>query len=70
MAPRQPPSPSDIQLARGGATRCFTRRRYVLLCLVLVVLERSDRQISLGRLAEEIVLAALQPGLARPGRAL
>jgi uncharacterized protein (TIGR02678 family) len=41
----------------------FTRRRYVLLCLALAVLERSDLQISLGRLAEEIVLAALQPGL-------
>lgn len=41
----------------------FTRRRYVLLCLALAVLERSDPQISLGRLAEEIVLAARQPGL-------
>lgn len=41
----------------------FTRRRYVLLCLALSVLERSDVQISLGRLAEEIVLAARQPGL-------
>ncbi|MDX2377876.1 TIGR02678 family protein [Microbacterium sp. LRZ72] len=42
----------------------FTRRRYVLLCLALSVLERSDLQIALGRLAEEIVLAARQPGLA------
>jgi uncharacterized protein (TIGR02678 family) len=41
----------------------FTRRRYVLLCLALAVLERSDPQISLGRLAEEVVLAARQPGL-------
>lgn len=41
----------------------FTRRRYVLLCLALAVLERSDPQISLGRLAEDIVLAARQPGL-------
>ncbi|MEW1980866.1 TIGR02678 family protein [Citricoccus sp. NPDC079358] len=41
----------------------FTRRRYVLLCLALAVLERSDAQISLGRLAEDIVLAARQPGL-------
>lgn len=41
----------------------FTRRRYVLLCLALAVLERSDPQISLGRLAEEIVLSARQPGL-------
>lgn len=41
----------------------FTRRRYVLLCLALSVLERSDPQISLGRLAEEVVLTARQPGL-------
>lgn len=41
----------------------FTRRRYVLLCLALAVLERSDLQISLGRLADEVVLAARQPGL-------
>ncbi|ATG51356.1 TIGR02678 family protein [Brachybacterium vulturis] len=41
----------------------FTRRRYVLLCLALAVLERSDPQISLGRLAEQIILAARQPGL-------
>ena len=41
----------------------FTRRRYILLCLALAVLERSDPQISLGRLAEEIVLSARQPGL-------
>lgn len=41
----------------------FTRRRYVLLCLALAVLERSDPQVSLGRLADEVVLAARQPGL-------
>ena len=41
----------------------FTRRRYVLLCLALAVLERSDPQISLGRLAEEVVLTARRPGL-------
>ena len=41
----------------------FTRRRYVLLCLTLAVLERSDAQVALGRLAEELVLAAKQPGL-------
>lgn len=32
----------------------FTRRRYVLLCLALAALERSDRQVTLGRLAEGI----------------
>jgi uncharacterized protein (TIGR02678 family) len=32
----------------------FSRRRYVLLCLALAVLERSDRQITLQRLAEGV----------------
>ncbi|NMO01844.1 TIGR02678 family protein [Gordonia sp. TBRC 11910] len=41
----------------------FTRRRYVLLCLALAVLERSDPQTSLGQLADDLVLAARQPGL-------
>lgn len=40
----------------------FTRRRYVLLCLALSVLERSDPQISLGNLADEVLRAAHGPG--------
>jgi uncharacterized protein (TIGR02678 family) len=32
----------------------FDRRRYVLLCLALAALERSERQTTLGRLAEHI----------------
>jgi uncharacterized protein (TIGR02678 family) len=36
----------------------FGRRRYVLLCLALSVLERADAQITLGRLAEGIIVAA------------
>jgi uncharacterized protein (TIGR02678 family) len=32
----------------------FTRRRYVLLCLALAVLEKSERQTVLNKLAEEI----------------
>lgn len=48
--------------ARSGDP-AFTRRRYVLLCLALAVLERSDPQVNLGRLADEVVLAARQPGL-------
>ena len=43
------------------------RRRYVLLCLALAVLERADAQITLGRLAEQIVLAAADPRLAAAG---
>ncbi|MGI9003568.1 MAG: TIGR02678 family protein [Pseudonocardia sp.] len=45
----------------------FTRRRYVLACLALAVLERADAQITLGRLAEQIVLGATDPELAAAG---
>jgi uncharacterized protein (TIGR02678 family) len=45
--------------------QAFDRRRYVLLCLALAVLERSERQTTLGRLAEQIAgLAAGDPALA------
>lgn len=64
-----PHGPTAIAIARRHPARArkgdpgFTRRRYVLLCLCLAVLDRSDPQVSLGRLADEIVLAARQPGL-------
>lgn len=64
-----PHGPTAVAVAERHPARArrgdppFTRRRYVLLCLALAVLERSDPQISLGRLAEEVVLAARQPGL-------
>ncbi|MGY0063665.1 TIGR02678 family protein [Streptomyces sp. LZ34] len=45
----------------------FTRRRYVLLCLALAVLERGEAQIALGRLAEQVVLEAADPQLAAAG---
>ncbi|GAB2738623.1 TIGR02678 family protein [Kitasatospora kifunensis] len=45
----------------------FSRRRYVLACLCLAVLERAEQQIALGRLAEQIVLAAADPELAASG---
>ena len=45
----------------------FSRRRYVLTCLALAVLERVDAQVTLGRLAEQIVLAAADPDLAAAG---
>lgn len=51
--------------ARSG-TR-FTRRRYVLACLALAVLDRADAQITLGRLAEQVVLAAADPELTGAG---
>jgi uncharacterized protein (TIGR02678 family) len=45
----------------------FGRRRYVLACLALSVLERADAQITLGRLAEGVILAAADADLARAG---
>jgi len=45
----------------------FGRRRYVLACLALAVLERADAQITLGRLADGVILAAADEDLARAG---
>ena len=45
----------------------FGRHRYVLTCLALAVLERADQQITLGRLAEQVVLASADPDLAAAG---
>jgi uncharacterized protein (TIGR02678 family) len=45
----------------------FSRRRYVLVCLCLGVLERAEQQIALGRLAEQVVLAAADPELDAAG---
>jgi uncharacterized protein (TIGR02678 family) len=54
--------------AREGRGRPpFGRRRYVLLCLALAVLERADAQITLGRLAEGVLVAAGEPELADAG---
>lgn len=50
--------------ARGRAGEPFGRRRYVVLCLALAVLERADAQTTLGRLAEELLTAAAEPDLA------
>ncbi len=48
----------------------FTRRRYVLLCLTLAALERSEAQIALGRIADQVVLEAADPHLADAGHPL
>jgi uncharacterized protein (TIGR02678 family) len=54
--------------ARAPRTRVpFTRRRYVLLCLALAVLERADAQITLGRLADGVLTAASDPVLVAAG---
>lgn len=63
-------TPAD--LADGTRPACdplsgqpFDRRRYVLLCLALAALERSERQTTLGRIAGQIAgLAAGDPQLA------
>ncbi|MBG0813122.1 TIGR02678 family protein [Planomonospora sp. ID82291] len=49
--------------ARGRAKEPFGRRRYVVLCLALAVLERADAQTTLGRLAEAVLNAAAEPDL-------
>jgi uncharacterized protein (TIGR02678 family) len=51
----------------GGGKPAFGRRRYVLLCLALAVLDRADAQITLGRLAEGILIGAGEPELAATG---
>lgn len=46
----------------------FSRRRYVLLCLFLAALEQSDRQNTLGRLADKVIeLVHADPALAKAG---
>jgi uncharacterized protein (TIGR02678 family) len=45
----------------------FSRRRYVLFCLALAVLERGESQTALGRLADQIALEAADPQLAEAG---
>ncbi len=58
-----PTHPARDQRSRAP----FSRRRYVLACLALSVLERSDAQITLGRLAEGVRVAAADEQLARAG---
>jgi uncharacterized protein (TIGR02678 family) len=45
----------------------FGRRRYVLACLAMAVLERAELQITLGQLAEQVVLGAADPVLVEAG---
>ncbi|MFG1958584.1 TIGR02678 family protein [Nonomuraea sp. NPDC049028] len=58
------PDPSDAtHPARGRAGEPYGRRRYVVLCLALAMLERADAQTTLGGLAEEVLNAAAEPEL-------
>lgn len=62
------PDPGGTHPAREPRSHLpFGRRRYVLLCLALSVLERTDAQITLGRLAEGIIVAAGDERLAAAG---
>jgi uncharacterized protein (TIGR02678 family) len=47
--------------------QAFGRRRYVLVCLALAALSRAEAQITLGRLAEQVVLGAADPRLTGAG---
>lgn len=58
-----PSHPARDQRSRAP----FSRRRYVLACLALSVLERADAQITLGRLAEGVRVAAADEALASAG---
>jgi uncharacterized protein (TIGR02678 family) len=53
--------------ARGHNREPFSRRRYVTLCLALSALARSDAQTTLGSLADDVLTAAAEPGLAATG---
>jgi len=52
-----------------SSKQSFGRRRYVLTCLALAALERAELQITLGRLAEQVVLGAADPELTNAGLA-
>ncbi|SDU48514.1 TIGR02678 family protein [Jiangella alkaliphila] len=53
--------------ARGRSNEPFGRRRYVLLCLALAVLERADAQTTLGTLADQLLDVAAEPELTAAG---
>src|SRR5680860_694850 len=55
--------PADTRPSRQP----FSRRRYVLVCLTLAVLERGEGQITLGWLAERLLGMAGDPALAGAG---
>ena len=56
--------------ARGHNREPFSRRRYVALCLALSALARADAQTTLGSLADDMLTAAAEPGLAATGYTL
>jgi len=57
----------DTRPARDRGQAPFSRRRYVLFCLSLAILERSESQITLGKLAEQLLVAVAEPDFAEAG---
>ena len=57
-----PPDDDDATrpAVAGSSATPFSRRRYVVLCLLLAVLERGEGQTTLGRLAEAVADAVVQ----------
>lgn len=51
----------------SGVRAEFGRRRYVLLCLALAVLERAESQVTLGRMVDQVVALAGEPALVASG---
>ncbi|WP_053207079.1 TIGR02678 family protein [Jiangella muralis] len=62
-----PTTTDSTRPARGRAGEPYGRRRYVLVCLALAVLERSDAQTTLGTLADQLLDLAAEPELAATG---
>jgi hypothetical protein len=61
-------SPCKEEDRRSRAQRgAVHRRRYVILCLALSALARSDAQTTLGSLADDVLMAAAEPTWRRPG---
>ncbi|TAN49090.1 MAG: TIGR02678 family protein [Methylococcaceae bacterium] len=58
--------PADLTDAGRGLPG-YDRRRYVLLCLALAVLERADPQITLHLLGERLLTLAAEPALTERG---
>lgn len=70
---KTPPDLADA--SRGAVDRrtglAFTKARYALLCLALAALERSERQVTLGKLATDMAgILAADAALAALGFAL
>lgn len=63
---------SDADATRGAVDSAsklpFSRRRYVLFCLALAVIERGDRQTTLGHVAQQVVASVTaEPAFGQAG---